>query len=107
MYTQAHGYEPGMHHTTPHDAVETVPKITTASVGNDKLTAIKGVLLDNTGQVGPTMDSNAQKHSNQSILLVSCSAKTSQRTAVYLYSFQNSKLNIPSFSTAFSTLPYV
>ena len=83
MYTQAHGYEPGMHRTTPHDSVETVPKITTTSVGNDKLTAIKGVLLDNTGQVGPAMDSNAQEHSNQSISLVSSSENNSQRTAVY------------------------
>ena len=94
MYTQAHGYEPGMHRITPHDAVETVPKITTASVGDYKLAAIKGVLLDNTGQVGPVMDSNAQEHSNQSISLVSSSsANNSQRTAVHLYSFENSKLN--------------
>ena len=94
MYTQAHGYEPGMHRTTPHDSVETVPKIATTSVGNDNLTAIKGVLLDNTGQVGPAMDSNVQEHSNQSISLVSSSsANNSQRTAVHLYSFENSKLN--------------
>ena len=47
--------------------------MTTACVCNNRQTVTKNLLLDNTGQVGPVMDSNVQEYKNQIMSLVSCS----------------------------------